>query len=226
MLWRGPHEMGINSDAFARYVLPLMNVERRDRILEVGCGEGWAARLLAAEAEEGLVIGLDLSRDAIHKARVNSTAFENILYLWAAAEEIPWQEKYFTLVLCVDSIPYLENPEKALRELYRVLIPGGSVWIVNPVAEEDESAEQAFTDSKPSGKPLSLEEWSQLLTQSGFEIELQRMIPNQDLAAQPIPHSPSGDFPDKGRAGKANALLLAARKPMRAPDAAAPANGA
>jgi len=55
-------------------MLPLMQVRPRDRILEIGCGEGWACRLLADIAAEGLVVGLDVSDEMIRNARARSAA--------------------------------------------------------------------------------------------------------------------------------------------------------
>ncbi|MBI4463218.1 MAG: methyltransferase domain-containing protein [Acidobacteria bacterium] len=50
-------------------VLRQMQVQRRDRVLEVGCGEGWTSRLLAEITTEGLVVGLDVSEEMIRVAR-------------------------------------------------------------------------------------------------------------------------------------------------------------
>ena len=54
---------------FLEQTIPLMNIGRRDRILDVGCGEGWATRMLAGLAPEGSAIGLDVSDEMIHRAR-------------------------------------------------------------------------------------------------------------------------------------------------------------
>ncbi|MBI4463217.1 MAG: methyltransferase domain-containing protein [Acidobacteria bacterium] len=46
-------------------------------------------------------------------------------FLCASAEEIPWQENFFSQALAVESLFYFENLEKALREIGRVMSPGG-----------------------------------------------------------------------------------------------------
>src|SRR3990172_3869099 len=104
--------METSQNPFLGAALPLMQVQKSDRILQIGCGDGWVCRLLAAQAEEGIVVGLDVSDDRVRDARAKSTSFDNILYLWAPAEEIPWQENFFTTVLCVDSVSRFSNLEK------------------------------------------------------------------------------------------------------------------
>ena len=153
-----------------------MDLQASDRILELGCGDGWACRALAERIPEGLVIGLDQSDDQIRDARTKSMAFDNLLYLWSAAEQIPWQEDFFTRVVCVDSLLQFQDLEKVLRESYRVLAPGGTLWIVDQRVVEDEN-QRNDPSSRPAGASLlNVEPDLTLLYKTGFE----------DIA----PHSP------------------------------------
>jgi ubiquinone/menaquinone biosynthesis C-methylase UbiE len=122
--------MNNNINGLLEAISSFMQIQRRDRILVVGAGDGETCRWLAPQVEEGLVIGLDASDEQVRDARVKSTAFEDILYLWASPEQIPWQENFFTIALCVDLVASFGDLEKVLRELSRVLEPGGAVWIV------------------------------------------------------------------------------------------------
>ncbi|MBI1956714.1 MAG: methyltransferase domain-containing protein [Acidobacteria bacterium] len=202
------HHLGFVEDVMQR-----MNVQPRDRILEVGCGEGWAARLLAPLVPEGLVVGLDVSDAMIRKARAQSAVLENILLLWADAEEIPWQEKFFTKVLCIETFYYLEHPEKALREIYRVLSPGGSVWIVNHLSKENEFTLRWLADLKVPMQLMTAAEYGELFPRCGFEAFAHGMIPDRS----PSPERSYGRwFPDPAelcRFQELGALLLTARRP-------------
>lgn len=126
----------MNNNAVLEQALPHMNVQPDERILEIGCGDGWACRRLAAAAPQGLLIGLDKSNDNVREARALSTAFENILYVWSSAEQIPWQEDFFTAALCVDSIDAFDDLDQALAELHRVLAPAGRLWIINSIERQ------------------------------------------------------------------------------------------
>jgi ubiquinone/menaquinone biosynthesis C-methylase UbiE len=85
-----------------------MELRPGERVLDLGCGSGWATRMLArlvSDGPEGFgqVVGLDISDEMIRQARAESKEFENILYVWGSAEKIPWEENFFDKVLSVES---------------------------------------------------------------------------------------------------------------------------
>jgi len=193
--------------AFLEEVLPLMNLHSRDRIIELGCGDGWACRRLAESVTEGLIIGLDASNELVREARAKSASFENILYLWSNAEQIPWQENFFTSALCVDSIYCFEDIKKVLSELLRVLTPGGSIWIVNREQKENGPSSPILSESSEAVSMLPPDDYLSLLRVSGFE----------DVAMHTLPYSSPGSPP--GTPGTddmpahSRVILISARKP-------------
>src|SRR6266498_2364368 len=70
-----------------------MDLRPGERILDLGCGSGWATRLLARMVGEGpqgfgQVVGVDISDEMVRQAREASRDFENILYIWGSAQQI------------------------------------------------------------------------------------------------------------------------------------------
>src|SRR5690349_16690590 len=75
------HHLDITEKAIRR-----MDLRSGERVLDLGCGSGWATRLLARMVSDGpegfgQVIGLDISDEMIRQARAESKDFENILYV-------------------------------------------------------------------------------------------------------------------------------------------------
>ena len=92
----------------------LMDLRPGERVLDLGCGSGWATRLLArlvADGPEGFgqVVGLDVSDEMIRQARAASKDFENILYVWGSAQQIPWEENFFDKLLSDDVIRSIDQ---------------------------------------------------------------------------------------------------------------------
>src|SRR6266516_1381985 len=67
-----------------------MSVPPDARVLDVGCGSGWASRLLAVKASAGRVVGIDISDEMIDLARDSSRQFKNIEFKVASAAALPF----------------------------------------------------------------------------------------------------------------------------------------
>jgi len=102
-------------------VLDLMQLRPADRVLDLGCGAGWATRLLAARVPQGKVIGVDISDEMIEHARRSSSNFSNIEFAVGSSEKIPSADDSFDKALSIESFYYYPDQGAALNELRRVL---------------------------------------------------------------------------------------------------------
>jgi len=95
------------------------------RILDLGCGEGKWAKRLGAPPNDSLVIGIDISPQA---CIVASHKGPNPRWICACArgEQLPLQDSSVDAVISTVAVPYMNIPA-ALREIRRVLRPGGSL---------------------------------------------------------------------------------------------------
>ncbi|MDO9352457.1 MAG: methyltransferase domain-containing protein, partial [Solirubrobacteraceae bacterium] len=106
-----------------------------ERVLDVACGTGCVA-LAAAQTvgAEGRVLGVDLSGAMVDVARQQAAlrALTGVAFERMDAEELTLPDASFDVVLCALGLMYMPDPERAVREMRRVLRPGGrlvlAVW--------------------------------------------------------------------------------------------------
>ena len=89
------------------------------RLLDVGCGTGDLLRRLGTRF---VLSGCDPADEMIARAR---TANPGVTFQVAPAEALPYEDDHFEVALMIEVVRYLDDPLPALRELARVLRPGG-----------------------------------------------------------------------------------------------------
>lgn len=95
------------------------------RILDAGCGSG---RNMVDLARRGTVTGVELSETSLRLARERDVG-EVVL---GSVLEMPFADSSFDLAVCLDVIEHLEDDVAALRELRRVVTPGGPLLVTVP----------------------------------------------------------------------------------------------
>jgi ubiquinone/menaquinone biosynthesis C-methylase UbiE len=207
-------EMERHHISIAEQTIALMNLQPSDRVLDLGCGAGWATRMLAQRVgEQGQVVGVDVSDEMIRRARVNVRDAENVLFVWGSAMQIPWQENYFTKVLSIESFYYYPDQDRALAELFRVCAPNAEIFILINLYKDNHYSLRWVSELAVPVHARSEAEYIELLKKHTFEDAKAQRIP--DLT--PTPDVYSGKWfanADELREFKRiGALLLTARKP-------------
>src|ERR1044071_4392731 len=116
-----------------------MHIEPDSRVLDIGCGSGWATRLLADYAFNGCVTGIDISDEMIRIAREASRSYTNVDFEVASAEQLPFADGEFTRAFSMESLYYYRNIPKALSEIRRVMKVGGLFFAVVDLYWENEA---------------------------------------------------------------------------------------
>lgn len=114
-----------------RAIVELAGLDNEDRLLDVGCGPG--AALEHAAASGATVAGIDPSPSMVARAQKRVPA-ANVRV--ASAEEIPFGEDSFSVVVNISSFHHWADREAGLKEILRVLSPGGRLYITEGVLRE------------------------------------------------------------------------------------------
>jgi len=124
------------SDVRGRWegLLALLAAQPGERMLDVGCGAGIPARYLAGQVgPEGRVAAIDTSSRSLTRLREVTAAqgIPNLDLVRAEASALPFPDGSFDAVLCVNVLEAVPDKAKALREMHRVLKPGGRVLVAH-----------------------------------------------------------------------------------------------
>ncbi len=209
---RGDEMEGHHSD-ITDQTLALMNLKPNDRVLDLGCGTGWASRRMARVVTGGEVVGVDVADEMLRRAETASTGIGNVRYLWGSAESLSLADNTFSKVLSVESFYYYADQGAALDELRRVMAPGGRLFILINLYRDNHYSLRWVGELKVPVQALSEAEYITLLQKHGFVDVEARRIPDRS----PTPETYSGkwfknaeELRDFKRIG---ALLLMASRP-------------
>jgi len=100
------------------------------RVLNVGCGTGGFN--VAAEQAGADTFGIDTNPDAVTICRLRAIDGGGGRYARAQAEALPFRDNVFELVYCVSTLEHVADVGLTLREMVRVLRPGGTLFLYSP----------------------------------------------------------------------------------------------
>jgi len=160
-------------------------------VLDVGCGSGWATRLLADFAISGRVTGIDISDEMVRVAREASQSYSNVDFQVASAEQLPFEDDEFTHAFSMESLYYYQDIPKALSEIHRVMKNGGLFVAVVDLYWENEATHQWIDTLNVPVELLSTDDYRSLFIDAGFTNVRDERI----LDPRPVPDDyTSGSF--------------------------------
>lgn len=151
-----------------------VTLRSNDVVLDVGCGGGRTVAKLAAIAPQGKVYGVDYSAESVAMARkVNRRAIETgrVEIREGPVSQLPFSDGMFDVVTAVETHFWWPDLPNDMREVFRVVKPGGTVVVIAEIYKGADTAASKLAEKyiSPSGmKFLSADEHRELLRQAAF----------------------------------------------------------
>jgi len=172
--WLGPDDdasVEQATDRFTDLLIPKLEVGPGRRVLDVGCGLGRPAVQLA-RATGAEVLGITISPFQIEAAgqrAKDEQLTERVQFQLADGTDMPFGDGSFDAVLAFESIVHMDR-RLALREMARVVVPGGNVVLTDLFDREAISDQEAAARATQPGALPRLSDYQAMLTDAGLEI--------------------------------------------------------
>jgi ubiquinone/menaquinone biosynthesis C-methylase UbiE len=164
----------------ANDVLSRIPLSPGDRVLDVGTGNGFAARTLASQEPHAYVYGLDLSPRMVRSANSHKSE-SRTEYIIGEMHSYPMPDDIFDYVFMMDVIEYSPDPERALREVQRVLRSEGQLYCANLFYKEIVNVQPELADREGIQLCWSKDEFRKALRTCGFTSIQQSHIPDTEV---------------------------------------------
>lgn len=166
--WLGDHR----NIGQAKLILDLLNVVPGSRLLDVACGLGYLAEMAA---DRGLdAVGIDVSRVALRRAK--ALAKKTDLLMAGDAERLPLLDSSFDYAVNLGSLEHFVDPGAAVREMVRILKPGGRAALLLPNSHHIRALYYVYRhgmilpDMQDYERFATRAEWENLLVANGLRI--------------------------------------------------------
>jgi ubiquinone/menaquinone biosynthesis C-methylase UbiE len=159
------------------------------RLLDIATGAGHTALAFAPHVAK--VTASDITDQMLAEAKrlAAERGLGNVKTTRAKAEDLPFPDMSFDLVTCRLAAHHFDKPRAFVAETFRVLMPGGTLAIVDNISPDKQELANAYNHFEklrdPShGRCLSLSEWTALLEAAGFTVEHSEQM-DQDIEFGP-----------------------------------------
>lgn len=169
-LWR----MNTSHSKLTDWGLSHISIEKHYIILDVGCGGGRTVSKLAAMATQGKVYGIDFSEESVavsQKTNAQSIHSGRVEIRQASVSQLPFPDNMFDRVTAVETHFWWPNLPGDMREIFRVLKPGGTLILIAEIYKGANTTVSKLAEkfAKQSGMTLlSANEHRELFANAGY----------------------------------------------------------
>ncbi|MCQ4118927.1 class I SAM-dependent methyltransferase [Rhodococcus tibetensis] len=172
--------MSVQHRSLTTWALDTIGIDPESSVLDIGCGSGMALEMISRRTS-GKLMGVDYSdvmvEQTLQRNRTEVTS-QRLTAEIATADQLPCADESFDLALAIETVYFWPDIMAGLREMHRILRPGGRVGIVvemskesmhNPTLTQRAVGRRFIQRSESSGMTiLSGQSLCTLLTEAGF----------------------------------------------------------
>ncbi|WP_135852334.1 class I SAM-dependent methyltransferase [Halorussus salinus] len=163
----------------AKNVLARMPVEEGDTVLDLGTGSGYAVRALRDTKGAGRAYGLDGSPEMARNA-TGYTDDPQVGFLVGDFDDLPFADDSVDHVFTMEAFYYANDPHQALREIARVLRPGGTFFCAVNYYEENVHSHAWQDNIEVEMTRWSAREYREAFRDAGLHVAEQDNVPDRE----------------------------------------------
>ena len=166
----------LNRDREYAALKRMLELKSTDRVLDLGCGDGfWTSRIAPYS---GQVTGLDPDEKSLNFAR-HFRCRPNITYVQGFAESLPFPDGSFDKIISVSCVEHFADPLQSMKEMARVLSPGGRIALsIDSLLAENsgEAFRQWHKRRHYVTQYFDQQTLTEMLSNAGFRTESRRIV--------------------------------------------------
>lgn len=148
--------------------------EKHWSVLDIATGGGHVAKQLAPYVRE--VFATDLTKEMLSNTATTLQTIDNIHYVKADAEDLPFLDQTFDFVTCRIAPHHFPNPERFIQESSRVLKPNGLFIMIDNIAANEDNLDYFYNTFEKMRDPshnraLRITEWKNFLANSQLAVK-------------------------------------------------------
>jgi len=177
----------------AKHALARMPVEAGETVLDLGTGSGYALRALRETRDVGHGVGLDASSRMVRNARTY-TEDAQLDFLTGDFQRLPFDDDSVDHVWSMEAFYYAQAPDEVLREIRRVLRPGGTFFCAVNFFEES-----VHTHEWQETVGVEMQLWDrrayrEAFRSAGLHVAEQDTIPDREIEIPPAEAFPTDEW--------------------------------
>lgn len=163
-------------------IVSQLDLQKHFTVLDVASGSGLLAAAAAPHVQR--VVATDITPEMLQQARAKG--IENIQFVLAAAERLPYPDASFDRVMTRYSLHHMFDPQPVVQEMYRVCRPQGQVMVIDIIAPDDPDNASLYNQLERLRDPshtnaLPLSALLELFQAAGFNPISHSVNPNGEM---------------------------------------------